>query len=78
MSRSKCPSCDNYNFTMVEHSPSMSNFKYMFIQCSKCGAVVGFTDFYNVGKLVKDQEKKINNIESQLNHLTSLISNMRR
>lgn len=51
MAISTCPKCDNTCFEIVEHSPIGSNFKLMFIQCNQCGAVVGVTDFYNLGEM---------------------------
>ena len=59
MVRSKCPKCDNTRFEVVEHSPSGSNFKLMFIQCASCGSVVGVTEYYNAGALLHKIMKKL-------------------
>lgn len=60
MAFSRCPKCENSFFEVKESSPSGSNYKIMFVQCSKCGSVVGTMDYWNIGTLVKDLEKKIN------------------
>ncbi|MGN6196936.1 MAG: hypothetical protein ACTHOB_18490 [Ginsengibacter sp.] len=59
MAYSKCPKCENGFFEVSENSPSKSNFKLMFVQCSKCGTVVGTMDYWNIGTLLKDLEKKV-------------------
>ena len=76
MALSKCPSCDHRMFEMVENEPYKSNFKYMFIQCSKCGSVVGLTEYFNVGKLVKDQQNSIDSLKKQVSYLTSLVESV--
>jgi len=37
-----------------------SNFKHTFIQCSKCGAVVGVTDYFNVVAMLEKLAKSLN------------------
>ncbi len=63
---STCPKCDNTSFKMVENSPSGSKFKVYFVECSKCGAVVGVMDFWNVGSTVKQAEKKLEEMDAKL------------
>jgi len=38
---------------MVENEPVGSNYKFMFVQCAKCGGVVGVLDFFNIGDLIQ-------------------------
>ncbi len=76
MSLSKCQKCDSGMFEVVENSPSGSNFKIMFIQCSSCGTVIGTTDYYNVGSLLKDQEEQINNLNSRLSNVENSINQL--
>lgn len=62
MARSTCPKCEHTGFEIVENEPTNSMYKIIFIQCSKCGAVVGTTDFYNIGERtaeIKEALKKI-------------------
>jgi hypothetical protein len=49
-----CPKCGGKAFGMSLIEPANSNFKVNTIHCSRmdCGAVVGVTDFYDVGTLV--------------------------
>lgn len=59
MAYSKCPKCENGYFEVTENFPSKSNFKLLFVQCSVCGSVVGTMDYWNIGTLVKELEKKV-------------------
>ncbi|MHB8063851.1 MAG: hypothetical protein ACYDG2_14675 [Ruminiclostridium sp.] len=59
MAWSTCPKCNSHNFEVVEKSPSVSNFKLMFVQCLYCGAVVGVMDYYNIGQRLDELEKKL-------------------
>ncbi len=59
MAISKCPKCDNASFEVVENSPLHSNYKLIFVQCRKCGSVVGTMDYSNIGTILKDVEKKV-------------------
>jgi predicted nucleic-acid-binding Zn-ribbon protein len=49
MAQSTCPKCDSHMFEAKENSPTGSKYKLIFVQCRKCGAVVGVLDFVNVG-----------------------------
>jgi excinuclease UvrABC ATPase subunit len=67
MALSTCPKCENSIFELKENSPRHSNFKYNFVQCSECGAVVGVLDFFNISALLHDQNIAINKIAQHLN-----------
>ena len=64
MARSTCPKCDNHSFEVVIDSPSKSNFKMAYIQCTSCGAVVGVTEYYNIGNKLQELEEKIEKLRS--------------
>lgn len=51
----RCPrsDCNGFSFRMETIEPTGSAIKVMAICCSTCGAVVGVTDYWNVGGLVK-------------------------
>ena len=78
MATSKCPSYGSHSFEMVEHEPRLSKFKMMFTQCSNCGAVIGVTEFFNIGALLNEKEERIKTIERRLNYAISLLEDMRR
>ena len=59
MASSTCIKCGNTRFEVKENSPTGSNFKFIFIQCSNCGGVVGVMDFYNTAQLIHDLAKKL-------------------
>jgi len=53
MATSTCPKCSSTTFEMTEVLPKGSRYKFMFIQCAACGAVVGVTDWYNTSSLLE-------------------------
>jgi len=57
MAVSKCAKCDNTVFEMIEKEPVGSEFKVMFIQCARCGTVVGIHDYYNIGAMLNNIKK---------------------
>lgn len=60
MALSSCPKCDSHSFETVLHEPSGSRFKVQFIQCSRCGCVVGTAEYYNIGNLLHKLAEKLN------------------
>ena len=72
MAMSSCPKCDNHFFELVESEPRTSNWKYYYLQCTYCGAVVGFTDYHNLGNLMEKQSEAIKKIAQQLKVVVDL------
>ena len=66
MAKSKCFNCDGTSFELVENIPTFSKFKYMFVQCSKCGNILGVLDFYNTGYSLNQLNEKVDKLNSQL------------
>jgi len=62
MAYSKCPHCQNSSFELKEVSPSKSNFKLHFVQCSSCGAPLGTIEYMNIGSLLAKQNEAIKRI----------------
>jgi predicted nucleic-acid-binding Zn-ribbon protein len=62
MAYSTCPKCDSHYFELKEIEPSNSRFKLNAVQCSSCGAVVGVTEYHNVGTIVARIEKIVREI----------------
>ena len=59
MAVSTCPKCESTVFEIKEHEPRGSSFKYGFVQCAACGAVVGVMDFFNIGGMLQSLAKKL-------------------
>ncbi len=76
MAISMCPKCSSSSFEVKIQSPSGSNYKVAFIQCRSCGCVVGAQEYYNVGTLVKDLEKKVDALSMKISGLNSVNNNM--
>jgi len=61
MATSRCPKCENPRFELVQNrNVKDSEYILIFIQCTKCGSVVGVTDYYNIPALLKIIATKLN------------------
>lgn len=60
MAISTCPKCESTIFEIRENSPRNSNFKFIFVQCASCGAVVGAMDYFNIGTMLQALATKLN------------------
>lgn len=60
--RSVCPKpeCNSTSFELAEEEPRDSRYKLLFVRCSRCGAVVGTMDYYNIGHLLHKFAKELN------------------
>lgn len=54
-----CPKCDSRTFETQVFEPRGSRFKLMSVNCTSCGAVVGVTDFWNIGQTLMDLGKRL-------------------
>jgi uncharacterized Zn finger protein len=59
VARSTCVRCGNQRFEVVENEPDKARFKLMFVQCAKCGSVVGVTEYFNIGSLLNRMAEKL-------------------
>jgi hypothetical protein len=66
MASSRCANCEGSLFEMIQNSPTKSAYKMNFIQCSKCGAVVGVVDYFNVGAMLHKQGEALKAIATKL------------
>jgi hypothetical protein len=62
----KCPHCNSTRFELKEIEPNGSIYKLSAVQCVGCGAPSGVMDFWNIGTLLKQQEKQISDLNSRL------------
>jgi hypothetical protein len=70
----KCGKCEGAAFKIQEISPQGSAYKFYAIQCTGCQTPIGVTDFYNLGQLLKNQEKAIAALEQKIDHVHSTVS----
>lgn len=78
----KCAKCDNNSFRVQELSADGASYKFMAVQCMRCSTAIGFTDYYNLGALIKGQEKEIADLKKTVRDIQTYVhqiaSNMRR
>ena len=65
-------------FRIKINEPYDARFKAMFVQCRSCGTPVGVQDYYNIGGLLKEQEKKLKQLESRLSEMQSALDGIVR
>jgi hypothetical protein len=73
MALSRCPHCKGGRFEVVLKEPAGSAFKMNFAQCSTCGAPFGIVDYFNLGTLLKKQEKKVEELDRRLSSIESTL-----
>ncbi|MCX7559798.1 hypothetical protein OS190_09480 [Sulfitobacter sp. F26204] len=73
-----CGHCGKTGTKAQEISPSGANFKQVAICCSSCSAILGVTGFFDVGAVVKVQEKKIDAMTHQIGDLTRAVEDLQR
>lgn len=59
MAQSKCAACGNTTFEIEYKSPSGSRYLIAFVQCSKCGTVVGVADRNDTAALLEPINKEL-------------------
>ena len=60
MARSTCAKCGNTSFEIMGNEPSGAKFKHFFVQCGKCGVVVGVQEYFNAGSILTKIAKALN------------------
>jgi hypothetical protein len=56
--------------------PHGSNFKQSVLQCASCGVPVGALDFYNVGALLKGQEKTLAALQQAVASISATVQDI--
>jgi translation initiation factor 2 beta subunit (eIF-2beta)/eIF-5 len=62
MALSTCVKCGGQSFEVVEGNVVGANFRLWFIQCSRCGGVVGVQEYLNVSAMVGDVREKVDRL----------------
>jgi hypothetical protein len=79
MASSKCPVCTSTSFEGVLQSKVPGyNFKLNFIQCSRCGVVVGVMPFHDPSAVGEQIRKEISDLSSKVTHLELLLDRLDR
>jgi hypothetical protein len=66
MALSSCVKCGNGMFEVATATPAGSTDKVRFVQCSKCGGVIGLMDYHSLGGLLLAQNVAINAIAAKV------------
>lgn len=79
MDSSKCPRCGSENFQMVDSNLFEPNSQYplRFVQCSSCKSVIAVLDYFNLGKLIRDQQTDISQLKKLGSQILSEIEDLK-
>jgi len=67
MAMSSCPKCNNHLFEMVGNTPVGAQYQLTFVQCAKCGAVVGVMNSHNIARALATVAVAVGEIAQALN-----------
>lgn len=67
MAQSKCSKCESPNFEIVPVKPGTCQFSLTFVQCSKCGTVVGVLESKNINDRLDQIDKYLATTLTQIN-----------
>jgi uncharacterized Zn finger protein len=70
----KCPSCNFTEFENAVKSVQGYNYQLNFIQCARCGSVMGVLPFYDPGVLAHSNHEEIKRLKATLGHLEMLLT----
>lgn len=74
----KCGKCEGAAFKIQEISPQGAAYKFYTIQCTACQTPIGVTDYFNVGSLLKKQQKTIEELGSKLDAMAHILNQILR
>ena len=68
MTTSKCvvAGCGGTSFELVANEPHGSKWQLYFVQCAKCGGVVGVQEYSNISAAIIEQNKAIEAIANKI------------
>ena len=69
----KCGHCGNVGTRLEEISPAQSQYKMMAVCCGSCSAILGVTDYFNTGTLLKNAEKERGKVETKIDQITHTV-----
>jgi len=61
MAVSTCIKCGGQSFEIMIQKPEESKYQLMFVQCSKCGSVIGVLEDRNIGSMLDEIKRKLPN-----------------
>jgi hypothetical protein len=66
-----CPKCGHQVFALTEIEPMNSRYKMFAVNCASiaCQAVVGVTEYFDLGTVSRKLEAKIEEVEKRLSRI---------
>jgi hypothetical protein len=74
MANSQCPRCKNTSFEIIHNSAGGLPYQLCFVQCSSCGTPYGVVETQNIGTVLHEQDKIVDDILSRLKHIETVVS----
>jgi hypothetical protein len=72
----KCGHCNQIGTKLTEISPTGGTYKMMAICCISCSSILGVTDYFNSGVLLKNAEKERADMKTTLGQILTLAKQM--
>ena len=70
----KCGKCEGASFKIQELTAQGAAYKFYSVQCASCQTPIGITDYYNLGSLLKGQEKQIAELQAKVDAMGHTIN----
>ena len=70
----KCGHCGGTRTKLGNIEPEGAQFKQSAIVCSSCSAILGVSDYYDVGHLIKEQEKEIEKLNRKVDQMSHVLN----
>jgi len=69
----KCGHCNHIGTRLEEISPMNGQYKMMAVCCLSCGAILGTTDYFNSGVLLKSAETERAKAKSAIDEIRHIV-----
>lgn len=66
MATPRCSKCNGHEFETSVNTPKGSKFRFLFVQCADCGAVLGVLDALNIGDTLVSLNNTIEGIQAEI------------
>ena len=73
ISLAKCGHCGKSGTKIELIEPTGAAYKQSAIICKWCNSILGVTGYFDAGQLIKEQEKEIKGLKSQVSNLEHLV-----
>ena len=74
MAITRCGHCQATRFEIKTIEPTGSAYKLISVQCASCGVPIGVTNYFDVGSIVKGNEKILKSLETKVRNMEATLA----